>query len=62
MRKLNVCAFSIPVIFRLEIILVMVEGERKENWIGPEHSSIPRFLKTRGLGKVERIISHFSHS
>lgn len=46
MWTLNVCAFSILVIFRLEItILAMVEGERKENWISPEKCSIPRFLK-----------------
>jgi hypothetical protein len=42
----------------------MLRGERKENWINPEHSStpLPRLLKARDLGKVERIISEFSHS
>lgn len=59
----SVCFFSLLVIFMLDIIiLATVGGERKENWIHPEHSAIPRFLKAGSLGKVERIISDFSHS
>lgn len=54
------CAFSILVIFRLEItILAMVEGERKENWISPEKCSIPRFLKA-GVWEKWKELFHIS--